>query len=149
MTNFKFFCSILCIVLWSSSCKKDPMVPNEEELITTMEYNLISKSDASKVVIFTFEDVDGDGGVAPVVTSGLLESNTAYTGTLKLKNTVVNPAIDISEEIKTEANDHQFFFDISEGLKSNILINYDDQDADNKPIGLKTIVQTNNAGREN
>ena len=71
-----------------SSCKKDdpvtPVIPNEEELITTLNYTLTNAFDSTDVVTLTFVDLDGDGGTAPTITGGSLNANKTYNGTMEL-----------------------------------------------------------------
>lgn len=126
------------------SCGKDPIVPNEEELITSVIYTL-KPADGGANVTFAFKDIDGDGGNPPVYTyDGTLQQNKAYTGSLTLKNEAVNPAQDITPEIAAEADDHQFFYQISGEAASSLVIVYDDTDRGGKPIGIKSKVSTGN-----
>ncbi len=126
-----------------SSCDtKDPVVPNEEELITTLIYTLTPASGVDPIVL-TFKDLDGDGGQTPVISGGTLLANTAYKGILQLSNDQASPVINISEEIKTESDVHQFFFNTSVGL--NLAVSYYDVDAAGKPLGLATKIQTGNS----
>ena len=46
------------------SCKKDPVDPNESELITTVKVKLTEKVSGVQTV-FEFKDLDGVGGAAP------------------------------------------------------------------------------------
>lgn len=130
--------SILCI----TSCKKDepedPIIPNEEEVITTLNFTLTPDGGGAPVV-FTFQDLDGDGGNPPVVTDGVLDVNSTYTGSLELLNELESPAEDITTEVQDEAEEHQFFFESS---LSGINISYDDLDVNGNPIGLNTILNT-------
>ncbi len=130
-----------------SSCTKektDPVIPNEEELITTFTYTLIS-SDLSDTATFVFKDLDGPGGNAPELTSDTLLANTLYNGSLTLLNEQEVPAEDITEEVEEEGAEHQFFYDTKNTLSINIL--YADADIDGNPIGLKTTLET--MGAEN
>jgi hypothetical protein len=149
MNKIKFFLSIgMVSMLFITSCKKDepqdPIIPNEEEVITTLNYTLTPTGGGTPVVL-TFQDLDGDGGNAPIITGGTLDSNTTYNGSLELLNEIANPAEDITEEIEEEALDHQFFFQPS---VSDINIAYNDMDANGHPIGIATILTTTgtNAG---
>ena len=129
-----------------SSCDKDPVVPNEEELITTLIYTLTPLSTGEKVTL-TFKDIDGDGGNAPVITyTGELKTGTTYNGALSLLNEAENPAENITEEIEEEDEDHQLVFAVSGGADGKLLISYDDKDANNQPVGLKTKVTTTGSG---
>jgi hypothetical protein len=46
------------------------------------------------------------------------------------------PAEDITEEILEEADEHQFFFRVTEGI--TLTFSYEDQDKNGNPLGLKT-----------
>ncbi len=133
----------LVSVLFITSCKKDepedPIIPNEEELITTLRYTLTPDGGGTDVV-FTFQDLDGDGGDSPTITGGILDTNATYTGSLELLNELESPAEDITEEVQEEAEEHQFFFQTS---ANGLNITYDDADEDGNPIGISTIVTTN------
>ena len=81
------------------NCKKelaDPVIPNEEELITTLTYTLIS-TDHSDTATFSFSDLDGPGGDAPIITADPLQSNLMYDGTITLLNEQENPPENITE----------------------------------------------------
>lgn len=127
----------ILIILVSMSCeKKDPVIPNEEELITTLTYTLIPTT-GGQPIVFEFKDLDGDGGIAPLITSGTLAPNSVYTGYLQLLNEIDNE--DITSEIKEESEEHQFFFTFS-GLNADV--DYTDTDGDGNPLGLNTTLTT-------
>ncbi len=134
--------SFLIISLFSSCEKKEPKVPNEEEVITTLTYTL-TPDGGGTAVVFSFQDLDGDGGNDPVLTNGTLAANQTYTGNLVLLNEIESPAGNINEEIIAEAEDHQFFFQSS---LSDVSVAYTDQDANGNPLGLATTLTTGNAG---
>ena len=94
------------------SCKKDedntPTPVNEEELITTVKMKFISPG--SDTTVFSFIDLDGDGGNVPVITNGNLKPSTIYDVLLEFWNEAENPAEDITEEVRTEGDEHQVFF---------------------------------------
>lgn len=143
-SKFSFFL-IATLVVFFTSCDKDPEIVNEEELITTLEYTLTPR-DGGDVVILSFRDLDGDGGNAPIINSGRLKSGKTYDGVLNLFNESLTPADIITEEIASEDEEHQFFFDVSTSIASNLIISYNDKDAGNNPIGLRSIVTTNGTG---
>ncbi len=144
--NYKCLCWLslgMSIALAFSSCKKDeipdPFIPNEEEIITTLNLTLTPAGGGTAIVL-SFLDIDGDGPQAPVVTvSDSLSPNTEFTGSLLLLNETVSPADTINSEIVAEAEDHQFFF-IPQGI--DLSVDYDDSDSNGNPIGLSTIFQT-------
>ena len=132
-------------VLGFSSCEKeDPIIPNEEELITTMTYTLTPVG-GGDVVTFYFQDLDGDGGNDPIITNGVLKANSNYIGALQLLNETETPAGDISAEVEEEGESHQFFFIVDGNAISNTKISYTDEDANGNPIGLETTFSTTNA----
>lgn len=93
-------------------------------------------------VVMEFKDLDGDGGKNPTfTTSGPLKNGETYTGTLLVLNESQSPAEDITAEISAEDEDHQFFYEVTGNLAGNLAISYNDKDADNNPVGLKTTVK--------
>lgn len=133
--NFKQLAlSVSCLFMLSCE-KENPIIPNEEELITTLSYTL-SPSNGGTPVVLLFKDLDGDGGIPPTVTGGLLESNTIYNGVLDLLNESDSPAESITDEVNEEGDEHQFFFAKSSGLDA--AIQYVDLDVNGDPLGLKT-----------
>lgn len=140
MNIFRYFAIIwmLSILVFTSCDKDDPIVPNEEELITTLRYTLVPEGGGASVTL-SFQDLDGDGGEAPIISSGILQQRTTYSGTLELFNEQESPREVITDEIAEEAESHQFFFQTT---VSGLSIAYADQDGNGDPIGLKTTVQT-------
>ncbi|MFT7335513.1 MAG: hypothetical protein ACI9M1_001426 [Porticoccaceae bacterium] len=138
MKNLKIIVIVLISVFSFSSCSNDdPIAVNEEEVITTVTTTLTS---GSQTVTLTSRDLDGDGPNAPVVTiSGDLMVNTTYTGTVTFLNEIVNPAEDITVEIKEEGAEHQLFFQAPAGIGA---FTYTDADANGKPIGLAFTLKT-------
>lgn len=130
-----------------SQCRlDDPLIPNEEELITTLRYTL-EPVNGGKSAVFTFQDFDGDGGEDPRISGGVLMANTEYTGSLEILNEISFPIIDIREEIRTEDTEHQFFFESSGGLLANV--EYGDSDSNGHPVGLITKLITRSASSGN
>jgi len=120
------------------------MEENEEEVITTLTMTLTPTS--GDVVTLSFQDLDGDGANAPVITGGTLQANASYTGALELLNESESPAESITEEIAEEDAEHQFFFS---STVSGLSVAYTDTDGDGNPVGLSTTVTTGDAGAGN
>lgn len=133
---------IMGMVLLFTSCEKDPEIPHEEELITTLTLHLAPEGGGESVV-FTFRDLDGDGGNDPVMTTGLLASGTVYLSTVEILNESVSPALDITHEIEEEAEEHQLFFEIT---GADATFQYDDLDGNGRPVGLHGEISTHAAG---
>ena len=138
--------SIILLIFALASCEKeepeDPIIPNEEEVITTLTYTLTPVG-AGDVVVFNFQDLDGDGGNDPVLTEGTLAVNSVYTGALVLLNETETPAENITEEVEEEADEHQFFFT---STLSDLTIAYTDTDSDGNPVGITSELTTGAAG---
>ena len=138
-----FYLSISVFLLTSIGCRQeDPVIPNEEELITTMIYTL-TPANGGTAVTFSFKDLDGDGGAAPEIKTAKLIKNTTYTGALLLLNELVSPAGNINEEIEEEGQAHQFFFQTTGNLA--VTVQYDDLDTHGNPIGLRSKLITSSA----
>lgn len=129
------------LILLSSSCgKDDPVIPNEEELITTVN---LSISGIDGITLFSFQDLDGDGGVAPIIRTTALEANKIYNVTLEFLNEQESPAEDITQEVIEEGEEHQVFYSTS---VAGMTITYDDEDDSGKPIGINAIIETGDSG---
>ncbi len=129
---------LLVAVLFFSQCNTtEPEPENEEELITTLEMTF-TPVDGGNDVVFSVFDEDGDGPIEPVYTNGTLAANINYNVSIEVRNDVDNE--NITTEIIEEDEEHQFFFQKSNGL--NIEFAYDDADGNGNPIGLATVFST-------
>lgn len=130
---------LLSAVIFSACEKEDPIIPNEEELITTLIYRL-EPLGGGDIVELKFQDLDDGNG--PVITSPALKANTQYHGSITLLNEIENPTEDITEEVEKEAEEHQLFYRFTT-LKTDF--EYMDQDLNDNPIGLITSLSTGSA----
>ena len=142
-SKMKYIIPTLCMAVATTSCiePEDPHGHNEEELITTMNVELVASGDT---LTLSFVDLDGDGGNDPVVSVQDLSASTTYSGTIALLNESVDPVIDIGEEVSEEAEDHQFFYH-STGAST---FSYQDADMDGNPVGIAFDLTTDTAGSE-
>lgn len=138
---------LLAAVLVLGACKKkDPEPVNEVEVITKVTLRFTNTANTSEVVTMTWEDNDGVGGNAPVITGGTLKRNTSYNIDIDVKG---EDNENITNEILEEAKDHQFYFGFSTATLFNSF-EYLDKDKNNQPLGLKTRATTiNNSGGGN
>jgi len=114
---------------------------HEEELITTVTYTLTNGND---VVTLKFTDLTGEStDDATYEVSGPLTANATYTGVLKLENETESPAEDITEEVKAEDDEHEFFFASS---VSGLAITKTDTDGNGNPVGIESSLTTGPAG---
>lgn len=135
---------LLFVAVFASACSNDddPEPENETEIITRVEMKFTNTLNPSEVVLAKFNDPDGPGGNAPILTHPTLKSGTVYSVTLELYNDLEGE--DITEEIEEEDDEHQFFFIQTGNIFTSIA--YADFDAFGKPVGLKSIFTTGAAG---
>ena len=134
MKNVKlsFLALIALVGLNSCSSDDDATFVNEEEVITTLTATFEPVANGDTVTL-TSRDLDGDGPEAPVITvAGDFKTGMTYTGTVSFLNETENPTESITDEILTEGDEHQIFFQ-QNGLGT---FTYTDADVNQRPIGL-------------
>ena len=136
-------------ITWNITIMDDPEAPpceNEEEIIDQITLTF-TPTDGGDPVVAIASDPDGPGPQDLVTEDIFLSENTEYELSLKLENTIEGE--DITEEIREEDEDHQFYFAWTENLfsdpagdgnidNSSDAVNYNDQDDNNLPVGLST-----------
>ena len=156
ITNFKLktmktmkTCSmyaLLAIAMLGCSDDDTPDVINEEEVITTVILTLTPES--GDQVVLTTQDLDGDGPDEPVtIITGSFNENTQYQGAVRFLNETETPAEEITTEVIEEADEHQVFYTVSNGL--NITTTYQDEDSNGNPLGVSIILETGAASAGN
>ncbi len=147
MKKATFLSTVILAALLFTSCSNDdgsPTLINEEEIITTVTVTLTPNGGGTPITLQT-RDLDGDGPNAPEVTvSGNLSADASYNGTIVLLNETVNPAENITEEVEGEAEEHQFFYTIGNGL--NVTTTYANFDGNGNPLGTEFTLDAGAAG---
>lgn len=139
MKNISFYALLSIAMIGCSDDDTAPEVINDEELITTVILTLTP--DSGDQVVLTTVDLDGDGPDEPVTTVvGNFSENTIYDGTVAFLDESGEEVEDITQEVIEEADEHQVFYTISEGL--NIQTNYEDQDSQGNPLGVQITLST-------
>ncbi len=144
---FPFFAFLACTCL-SCAGADDPVIENEEEVITEFIYRLTPAA-GGREVLLVFNDPDGDGGQAPTIqVTGSLTPTTTYGGVIEARN-LSDPAntVDIAAEIGDEADEHQLFYLPEGGL--DVALTYADSDSKGLPVGLVTDLVTRGASSGN
>jgi hypothetical protein len=118
--------------------KEDPQPDEDNEQITTVRYELTPVGGGPTITAL-YRDMDGDGGATPAVTGLTLAPNTAYNGKIVLLDETKNPVVDISDEVKEEADEHLFVFTLT---GTNVTVTRTDKDKNNREVGLETRLQT-------
>lgn len=134
------------LLLAITACKKDkddvltPSAPpaNEEEVITTVQVTFTDQETPTEVfhMQVNFDDV---GGGDPVAVADTLPAQRAFDVSIRVLNESVSPAVDLTNEMRNEGTDHQFFFQVTNG---NLTMTYADADANGRPIGLTSTAVT-------
>jgi len=148
MKTTKYIALALIALINFTSCSSDddsvPEVINEEEVITTVNITLVPET--GDTVILSSQDLDGDGPNPPVVSvSGSLQAGMLYSGSIELLNETVTPAEVVNEEIQEEADEHQFFYQVTSSL--NATITYTDSEnqylsnGSQNPVGISFNLQ--------
>ena len=143
MSNLRIFATVIFTTVLFVSCSNDeditPEPINEEEVITTLTVTLVPEGGGTAVVL-SFQDLDGDGEDAPVINTGDLAAGVTYNGSIELLNeTEIDPE-NITEEVKEEGLDHQFFYTVGTGL--DVTTAYSDNegtgvDSVGNPLGIE------------
>lgn len=125
-----------------SSCKKDAVEENEEELITTMVLSF-TPTTGGTTLSYQYDDPDGPGGIAPTKQEIVLAASTTYNVSLQLLNKTETPPDDITVEVQNESAAHRFYYEPSAG--SNIAISGLNKDVNGIPLGTTSTWSTGSA----
>ena len=129
-------------VLFMTSCKKDNDDENEEELITTVILSFVERG-TTTVRTATWRDLDGDGGAAPTIETIALQNGKIYDVGIGLLNEQETPPENITDEVRDEDDEHQFYY-LPSGV--SVVVNGLDTDANGWPLGLTSVWTTNATG---
>lgn len=138
-----FSAALLLTILVFNGCKDhdDPSPVNDEELITTvtLRFTKISGPIPSEPISFSWIDEDGAGSATPQIDEIAIEAHSTYRVEVSLLNESKDPVVNIGDEVKEEATDHQFFF-VADGAQ--ITSQYNDVDENGKPLGMEITLTT-------
>ncbi len=128
------------------SCEKDPKPntapTNDSELITTIKLEFKDSSSGNIFKTVTFKDIDGEGGNAPTVMDSIvLNANTVYLCQVTLLDESKTPAENITDEIKNDADEHLFVYELT---NSALQIQITDKDKNNLNLGIESVWRTKN-----
>lgn len=137
--NTKLFAFALLFVAMASCKKEDdqptPPPTNESELITTVVLTF-TDPELNETFELRFRDLDGEGGNEPVITMEPLPVGRAFNLRVRVLDESSSSPVELTNEILSEANEHQFFFAV-EGAA--LAISYSDQDGNGRPLGLSNL----------
>lgn len=139
LLKFSFLLFGASALLLSSCEKKVDGEENEQEVITTMQLTFVPVGGGA-TLLYKFDDPDGPGGGAPTTDQITLSANKTYNVTLQLLNKTVNPPLDITVEVASEAQAHRFYYEASAG--SNITVSGLNTDGAGVPLGITSVWTT-------
>ncbi|MFQ3575153.1 MAG: hypothetical protein SNJ77_01835 [Cytophagales bacterium] len=146
-----FLLLLILNVLLLSFCRPkktaEPQKPNENELITTLIFELQNENDANeRKRVFSFRDLDGDGPLTPTLVIDSLTASTTYIGKVILLDESKAVVDTISNEVAEEKEEHQFFFRTFPSDKASFTYQASDVDDNGVPFGMFPKLTTNTSG---
>lgn len=148
---FLFSTAILISVFTFISCsKKSDPVPQEQELITTLQLFVTDSNGVEK--IFQYKVINGFGSDSSVVEIDTikLKANTTYSVVTKLLNEKVNPIEDVTQEVITENTKHLFLYNSIPATGAGSIQSFDgNKDDANLPFNQTIKWKTDLAGQGN
>ncbi|MCU0444100.1 MAG: hypothetical protein MUE85_04225 [Microscillaceae bacterium] len=130
------FALLAGLVIFGACKKDDPEPVNEQEKITRVTLTFTPQGGGATVV-WSWQDPDGDG--TGTFTTPALAASRTYSVSITMLNELANPDEDITEEVEEEAEEHQLFYVVT---GANLTFAYNDEDDNDKPIGLLTTATT-------
>lgn len=152
MKNLSLSAKLMCLVCLfaMAACDQDANEPdpvNEEELITSVYLQFVDTLKAD-TALFSFVDIDGDGGNPPIISNATLSDSTTYMVEVRFLNEASVPADNITEEVIDEGDEHQVFYVVESGLDLIVQYSVSDRNTDvnGRPIGVETIAKSGTVG---
>lgn len=136
-TLFKSLFAVSLLAVLVTSCKKDKDHDDHEhdhEVIGTVNLKF-TKVGSTTVQTFTWKDLDGDGGNAPVVNEIELDENAVYNVTMELLDIHGH---DLTHDIEDHESDHHRFYYAATVTGGAITFSDFDKDEDGISLGLKS-----------
>ncbi|MBL7999040.1 MAG: hypothetical protein JNL32_10430 [Candidatus Kapabacteria bacterium] len=129
--------AVCIIALFSglAGCKSDDHDHDHDDHGTPgiVTLTLRDTANATSVLTAVWRDMDGAGGANPTIDTLRLQANKVYNGTITITATDNS---DLTPTIRSEADEHQFFFGVSGNAAGKLTIIPTDKDSKNLPIGL-------------
>lgn len=145
MKNLTLFIFGVFAMGFTSCESEDPFPENDPEVITELILTFVEVNQTLTPISTPFSAIASDPegikvGRAPIVQTINLEKGKSYIMAIQVLNGIEKE--DITKEILTEANDHQFYFLGDSFTQNAISIAYIDQSG--KMLGLENILSTSN-----
>ncbi len=138
MTSMSLWAIGISLLVWSCGKQKDPPIPSEPELISTVR--LIFSSDSQKTIAYDYRVLDGEKQVDTIH----LAENQTYHLEIRFLHEYGTEAEDLTQEILDEAEEHLVIlqsipYEFIQWESGN-------QDPNGKPLNQEVSVRTGDAG---
>lgn len=87
-------------------------------------------------LVARFDDPDGAGGAAPIITGVSLARGGQYGLGVRLYDRLAAPTLELTSSIRVAGTEHQVFFTAAPGDVLPFRFNYGDRDTAGLPVGL-------------
>jgi hypothetical protein len=150
MKNSKILAIALVSIFTFSSCSDDddkpaPVVENEVITTITAVYTPVGGGATITLEYKDLDGIDGPNNLAPT-SAGKFTKGKTYNGVVTFLNETGKAPVDITEEIKELALDHQIFYKTTGASNSIFYDGSEDKDLKGNPIGLKSVFKPNENG---
>lgn len=141
------------VALLAGACKKEvenPLPSDPNEAITTATLTLTNKATPAESITATIDNLNTSADFSKATLN--LRANATYAGVVTLLNKTKTPTLDVSNEVKGEANEHLFVYTFTPATGSPASMTVTSMDRDTNPapgpypIGLTTEIKTGAAG---
>jgi hypothetical protein len=134
---------LLAVVVFVSSCRTTTEPPKDEleEILPNIVTLTLSSPQGNSTVIWRSTSTSAGVGTATVrIDTLVLATGRTYTGAIAAVNDTKTPVVDLTEDYRSLANEHQFFYAVSGDAQSRVTITITDKDGNNLPLGLQYTV---------
>lgn len=118
----------------------EPVIEEEEDVFTSVNLTFTNKENPQDILTASYKNIDGKQSQTKLV----LAANTVYSVSVKFLNEAAQPSKDFTDQISSKSQDYMVFYVPSNGLDWSFL--YQDQDINNKVVGLIGDGYTGNVG---
>jgi hypothetical protein len=132
---------LLVVVVFVSSCRMTTEPPKDEleEILPNVVTITLSSPQGSSTAVW--RSTSTSAGTATVrIDTLVLATGRTYTGAIAAVNDTKTPIVDLTEDYRSLANEHQFFYAVSGDAQSRVTITITDKDGNNLPLGLQYTV---------
>jgi len=126
--------TLVALLFFVIGCEKDPHTHDDTHKVPGT-FILTLTSTQGDTLVARWRDFDGPGGSPPIVDTLTLRASTTYSGLL---NIIATDGDSLTNTIRTQGTEHQFFYSVEGSAENVIAITIRDRDSRGMPLGLET-----------